>query len=154
MIMYISGYVCRSVWWWRRKEDSKTSPRLYQHDKEAAASLAGPRCSARLTNVEIWNYFPVTDWKRAPCPEIRLQQYSGISPLSATYCKLREYLDIPLRERSQMTSAAEEGGFKMLTVADKGGRGSKPCWRQQKCLNFGKKNSNQACLSLCVRLLH
>ena len=37
-----------------------------------------------------------------------------------------------------MTSAAEgERGFKMLTVADKGG-GSKPCWRQQKYLNFGK----------------
>ena len=30
------------------------------------------------------------------------------------------------------------GGFKMLTVADKGGRGYKPCWRQQKYLNFGK----------------
>ena len=29
---------------------------------------------------------------------------------------------IDLRERSHMTSAAE-----MLTVADKGGRGSKPC---------------------------
>ena len=33
-----------------------------------------------------------------------------------------------IRERSHMTSAAEGGGgFKMLTVADKGGRGSKPC---------------------------
>ena len=33
-----------------------------------------------------------------------------------------------LRERSHMTSAAEGGGgFEMLTVADKGGRGSKPC---------------------------
>ena len=32
------------------------------------------------------------------------------------------------RERSHMTSAAERGGgFKMLTVADKEGRGSKPC---------------------------
>ena len=31
-------------------------------------------------------------------------------------------------ERSHMTSAAEGGGgFEMLTVADKGGRGSKPC---------------------------
>ena len=28
-----------------------------------------------------------------------------------------------LRERSHMTSAAEEGGFEMLTVADKGGGG-------------------------------
>ena len=38
-----------------------------------------------------------------------------------------------------MTSAAEGGGgFEMLTVADKGGRGSKPCCRQQKYLNFGK----------------
>ena len=39
-----------------------------------------------------------------------------------------------LRERSHMTSAAKGGGggFEMLTVADKGGRGSKPCWRQQK----------------------
>ena len=33
-----------------------------------------------------------------------------------------------VRERSHMTSAAEGGGgFEMLTVADKGGRGSKPC---------------------------
>ena len=33
-----------------------------------------------------------------------------------------------IRERSHMTSAAEGGGgFEMLTVADKGGRGSKPC---------------------------
>ena len=33
-----------------------------------------------------------------------------------------------IRERSHMTSAAEGGGgFEMLTVADKGGKGSKPC---------------------------
>ena len=48
-------------------------------------------------------------------------------------------LSIYVMERSHMTSAAEGGwGFKMLTVADKGGRGSKPCRRQQKYLNFSK----------------
>ena len=35
-----------------------------------------------------------------------------------------DILDIDLRERSHMTSAAEGGGgFEMLTVADKGGEG-------------------------------
>ena len=45
---------------------------------------------------------------------------------------IQKMLDVVLRERSHMTSAAEGGGgFEMLTVADKGGgggggRGSKP----------------------------
>ena len=44
--------------------------------------------------------------------------------------KLANYKLKRVRERSHMTSAAEGGGgFEMLTVADKGGRGSnsKPC---------------------------
>ena len=56
-----------------------------------------------------------------------------------------------------MTSADEGGGgFKMLTVADKGGGGGglslADVSKNTEILAFKKKN--QACLSLCVRLLH
>ena len=52
-----------------------------------------------------------------------------------------------------MTSAAE-GGFKMLTVADKGGGGLSLADLSKNAQILAKKVSNQACLSLCVRLLH
>ena len=57
-----------------------------------------------------------------------------------------------------MTSAAEGGGggFEMLTVADKGGGGGglslADVSKNTKIL--AKIVSNQACLTLCVRLLH
>ena len=62
-----------------------------------------------------------------------------------------------VRERSHMTSAAEGGGgFEMLTVADKGGGGGglslADVSKNTKIL--AKIVSNQACLTLCVRLLH
>ena len=61
-----------------------------------------------------------------------------------------------LRERSHMTSAAEGGGgFKMLTVADKGGGGGLSLADVSKNTKIlAKIVSNQACLTLCVRLLH
>ena len=58
-----------------------------------------------------------------------------------------------IRERSHMTSAAERGGgFKMLTVADRGGLSLADV--NKNTLILTKIVSNQACLSLCVRLLH
>ena len=56
-----------------------------------------------------------------------------------------------------MTSAAEGGGgFEMLTVADKGGGGGglslADVSKNTKIL--AKIVSNQACLTLCERLLH
>ena len=63
-----------------------------------------------------------------------------------------------LRERSHMTSAAEGGGgFEMLTVADKGGGGGGGLSLADVSKNtkiLAKIVSNQACLTLCVRLLH
>ena len=60
-----------------------------------------------------------------------------------------------LRERSHMTSAAEGGGgFEMLTVADKGGGGLSLADVSKDTKILAKIVSNQACLTLCVRLLH
>ena len=56
-----------------------------------------------------------------------------------------------------MTSAAEGGGggFEMLTVADKGGGGGLSLADVSKNTKIlAKIVSNQACLTLCVRLLH
>ena len=54
-----------------------------------------------------------------------------------------------------MTSAAEGGGgFEMLTVADKGGRGLSLADVSKNTKILAKIVLNQACLSLCVRLLH
>ena len=55
-----------------------------------------------------------------------------------------------------MTSAAEGGGgFEMLTVADKGGGGGLRLADVSKNTKIlAKIVSNQACLTLCVRLLH
>ena len=52
-----------------------------------------------------------------------------------------------------MTSAAEGGGgFEMPTVADKGeGRGSKPCWRQQKL--FQIKRAYHYAWDYCINIL-
>ena len=60
------------------------------------------------------------------------------------------------RERSHMTSAAEGGGgFEMLTIADKGGGGGLSLADVSKNTKIlAKIVSNQACLTLCVRLLH
>ena len=60
-----------------------------------------------------------------------------------------------IRERSHMTSAAEGGGgFEMLTVADKGGRGLSLADVSKNTKILAKIVSFQACLTLCVRLLH
>ena len=61
-----------------------------------------------------------------------------------------------IRERSHMTSAAEGGGgFEMLTVADKGAGGGLSLADVSKNTKIlAKIVSNQACLTLCVRLLH
>ena len=54
-----------------------------------------------------------------------------------------------------MTSAAEGGGgFKILTVADKGGRGLSLADVSKNTYFLANIVSNQAGLSLCVRLLH
>ena len=57
-----------------------------------------------------------------------------------------------------MTSAAEGGGgFEMLTVADKGGGGGGGLSFADVSKNtkiLAKIVSNQACFTLCVRLLH
>ena len=57
-----------------------------------------------------------------------------------------------------MTSAAEGGGgLEMLTVADKGGGGGGGLSLADVSKNtkiLAKIVSNQACLTLCVRLLH
>ena len=57
-----------------------------------------------------------------------------------------------------MTSAAEGGGgFEMLTVAEKRGGGGGGLSRADVSKNtkiLAKIVSNQACLTLCVRLLH
>ena len=54
-----------------------------------------------------------------------------------------------------MTSAAERGvGFEMLTVADKGGGGLSLADVSKNTKILAKIVSNQACFTLCVRLLH
>ena len=54
-----------------------------------------------------------------------------------------------------MTSAAEGGGgFEMLTVADKGGGGQSLADVSKNTKILAKIVPNQACLTLCVRLLH
>ena len=54
-----------------------------------------------------------------------------------------------------MTSAAEGGGgFEMLTVADKGGGGLSLADVSKNTKILAKIVSNQACLTLCVRLMH
>ena len=60
-----------------------------------------------------------------------------------------------IRERSHKTSAAEGGGgFKMLTVAEKGEGGLSLADVSKNTKILAKIASNQAGLSLCVRLLH
>ena len=60
---------------------------------------------------------------------------------------------IPIRERSHMTSAAEGGGgFEMLTRGGGGGLSLADVSKNTKIL--ANIVSNQACLTLCVRLLH
>ena len=46
------------------------------------------------------------------------------------------------------------GGFEMLTVADKGGGGLSLADVSKNTKILAKIVSNQACLTLCVRLLH
>ena len=72
-----------------------------------------------------WDYF-------ASYPSGAFKYYVSRKILRARYLRAsaqatkRAPDDMVYRECSHMTSAAE-GGFEMLTIADNGGRGSKPC---------------------------
>ena len=71
--------------------------------------------------------------------ELFNRHHIWIWPITLTSAHVNTLLILPVqiqRERSHMTSAAE--GFRNADGCWQGGRGSKPCWRQQKYLNFGK----------------
>ena len=81
---------------------------------------------------------------------------SGPSGFYGGQGETKGWISTQHRERSHMTSAAEGGGgFEMLTVADKGGGGGLSLADVSKNTKMlAKIVSNQACLTLCVRLLH
>ena len=66
--------------------------------------------------------------------------FSSVGSLRNKDCSLLLYKDsTTLRERSHMTSAAEGGrGYQNADGCWQGRGGSKPCWRHQKYLDFGK----------------